>query len=110
MGKPVGSWLGERTSRRGFLSKLGAGVVGAGAVLMTAQPAKAACTSCCCTSCLSLGKTCPTKIKTCPNNCRWNGYIWNCCANHRLLRCWDCFCGTSTQCFCSKLYPKQYFC
>jgi hypothetical protein len=103
MGKPLGSWLGERSSRRGFLARAGATVVGAGAVLMTkASAAEAACTGCCCTSCASLGRVCPTTVDKCPTHCSWNKYQWDCCGAGRIVICWDCFCPGRTQCFCQK--------
>lgn len=104
LGAAVGRVVYRQTSRRGFLAKAGAALVGASAIgvigLIDAEPAEAGGACCTGSNCVDVGCGCPG-ISKCSTGCSWTGYTWTCCGGGHLVYCSDCTNSKGTLCSCA---------
>jgi hypothetical protein len=103
-------WLDRKSSRRGFLARIGKVVAAAGAAL-AAQPllADTAEAANCCAGVRA--SCCQSTIGSCCSGYTYTGYTWYCCSGPdvRAYVCWDCrqnssglvyYCNRQTQLVC----------
>jgi hypothetical protein len=93
----------NRSSRRGFLARASAVLVGVGAMGVVEASTAAADAPACCTghNCKAAGGSCPG-VGMCPTGWTYTGYTWTCCAGNHLVYCSDCRSASTGQvCACS---------
>lgn len=112
------TWLGsaaehvyDRTTRRSFITKVGAVLVSAGvAPLALEEPASADAASCCTgPNCSRFGLRCRKTPGSCPQGSSYTGYTWTCCAGGqgKVMICTDCTLDTDPAVLCVCTTPSR---